>query len=123
MKQGVRRLQATLHVPENRSKSAIGSEFYRAKLENRRAGGASLSSMSELRTAPSRPYSRRSDFCMLLRLSDVQHMVALGKTQIYELMAAGEFPKAIKIGDKCSRWHAQDVQNWIEKKRAATGAE
>jgi predicted DNA-binding transcriptional regulator AlpA len=44
--------------------------------------------------------------------------VALGKTRIYELMAAGEFPMRILIGS-CARWHAGDVLAWIDGKRTA----
>jgi prophage regulatory protein len=72
--------------------------------------------MSETEAIPSRRYSRRSDSA-LYRLDQVLKIVALGKTQLYALLAAGEFPKPIRIGQRSVRWHAGDVMAWIDKKR------
>ena len=79
--------------------------------------------MSELRTAPSRPYTRRTDFLTLLRLDEVLVRVGLGKTRLYALLAAGDFPTPIRLGQRSVRWHAQDIHAWIEAKRNASADE
>lgn len=53
----------------------------------------------------------------LLRLDQVLAMVSLGKTYLYALIAEEKFPKAIKLGERCARWHIDDVRDWIEEKR------
>lgn len=53
----------------------------------------------------------------LLRLDQVLLLLAIGKTQLYSLVASGEFPRGIKLGQRCVRWHADDVHAWINSKR------
>jgi len=112
------KLIETLHQPVSWSKSAIDPESCWAIPVFRLARLARLSNMSELRTAPSRPYSRRTDSA-LLRLDQVLERIALGKTQLYALVASGGFPKPIHLGPRCVRWHAGDVCAWIDEKRTS----
>jgi prophage regulatory protein len=49
-------------------------------------------------------------------LRDVLHITKLSKSGLYRLIAAGDFPRPIKIESK-SRWSDLDVQAWIAKKR------
>ena len=72
--------------------------------------------MSESEGNPARRYSRRTDSA-LYRLDQVLAIVALGKTQLYALLAAGKFPKPVRIGQRCVRWHAGDVLAWIDHRR------
>ena len=51
---------------------------------------------------------------ILLRRSEVERRVGLGKVTIYRRMKEGSFPKPVK--DPCSRsvrWVEQEVQDWI----------
>lgn len=49
----------------------------------------------------------------LLRLADVIEIVALGRTQIYEMIKAGAFPAPYKPTEKASRWSENEVQAWV----------
>ena len=49
----------------------------------------------------------------LLRLSEVQILVSLKKTAIYSRVKAGVFPEPIKLGERCVRWRAEDIERWL----------
>ena len=49
----------------------------------------------------------------MLRLDQVREMTGLGKTKIYELQAAGDFPMRVKITARSVAWVEEDVQAWL----------
>lgn len=49
----------------------------------------------------------------MLRLPDVKKIVPISTAQIYKLMAAGEFPKQIKVGGS-SLWLLSDIEKYIQ---------
>ncbi len=54
----------------------------------------------------------------LLRISTVIDATGLAESTIRRKVAAGEFPAPIKMGTRCTRWVAADVQNWLRKQGA-----
>lgn len=48
----------------------------------------------------------------LLGFASVSHYVGFGRSRIYQLINAGEFPPPVKIG-KSSRWVKAEVDAWI----------
>lgn len=52
----------------------------------------------------------------LLRREEVLEIVAIGKTQLYKMMAMGEFPRSVRIGPNLVRWRIQEVREWIDGK-------
>jgi prophage regulatory protein len=65
-----------------------------------------------------------------LRLPQVKARTGLGKTKIYELQAAGDFPMRVKITAYAVGWVEEQVDAWCDKRlelniplpvRAATG--
>lgn len=62
---------------------------------------------------PARPPLR------ILRLPEVEQKVGLKKSQIYELMAAGHFPKALKLTKTASGWLEHEVDGFILKRAEA----
>lgn len=54
----------------------------------------------------------------VLRLPDLEHKVGLKKTQIYGLMAAGQFPAAIKLTVRVSGWLEHEIDDWIQVRAA-----
>ena len=50
----------------------------------------------------------------ILRLPDVLDLTGLARSSLYAAMAAGQFPKSIKIGKRAIGWLEADIQNWIE---------
>lgn len=49
----------------------------------------------------------------LLRLSQVMDTIGLGRTRIYEMIKAGEFPAPCKPGGSASRWSENEVLAWL----------
>ena len=50
----------------------------------------------------------------LLAFEPLSHYVSFGRSRIYQLIAADEFPKPIKVG-KSSRWVKAEIDAWINK--------
>ena len=62
-----------------------------------------------------RPRSKKSPPSFppaLLAFEPLSHYVGFGRSRIYQLIAAGEFPQPIKVG-KSSRWVKADIDAWI----------
>lgn len=51
-----------------------------------------------------------------LRRPAVEHQIGLSKTQIYALMAEGNFPRPVKIGARAVGWVEADIAAWINQK-------
>lgn len=49
----------------------------------------------------------------LLNLAEVRQLVGLGKSQLYRLIADGDFPAPVKIR-RSSRWLSSEVDAWIQ---------
>ena len=58
----------------------------------------------------------------LLAFEHLSRYVAFGRSRIYQLIAAGEFPKPIKIG-KSSRWLKTEIDAWISKQATSQRVE
>lgn len=56
-------------------------------------------------STPSRPQR-------LLRLPQVRDLTGLGTTKIYELEAAGQFPKRVKLTPRSVAWPESEVAQW-----------
>lgn len=51
----------------------------------------------------------------LIKFQQLSIYVSLCRSRIYALIAAGEFPKPVKIG-KSSRWIQSEVDFWLENR-------
>lgn len=49
----------------------------------------------------------------LLRMADVRAYTGISAAQVYRLIAAGDFPKPVKLYGKASAWPESEVQAWI----------
>jgi prophage regulatory protein len=49
----------------------------------------------------------------LIRLPEVQRLTGLGRSQLYALASQNEFPKPLKLSQRCSAWVEADVHAWI----------
>lgn len=56
----------------------------------------------------------------MLRLPAVKRMTGLGKTKIYELQAAGDFPMRVQLTTHCVGWVERDVQAWLSRRIGRT---
>jgi len=52
----------------------------------------------------------------ILRLKEVLAVVRVGRSAIYSMMAAGTFPKSMKLGPRAVGWLADDVVAWIAQR-------
>lgn len=55
----------------------------------------------------------------LLRCAEVLERFRLGKTQLYRLIRAGEFPPPVRIGARGVRWRRADLDHWLATRPAA----
>ena len=58
----------------------------------------------------------------LLAFEPLSHYVSFGRSRIYQLIAAGEFPQPIKVG-KSSRWVKAEIDAWISKQATSQRVE
>lgn len=58
---------------------------------------------------------------ILIKLPEVCRQAGLGKSSIYEMIAANSFPAPIKLG-RYSRWSQAEIQGWVEMQKAARKA-
>lgn len=56
----------------------------------------------------------------LLAFAPLSHYVSFGRSRIYQLISAGEFPKPIKVG-KSSRWRKAEIDQWIARQSNQVG--
>jgi prophage regulatory protein len=54
----------------------------------------------------------------ILRLPAVCAVTGLGRSFIYQLQAAGNFPQRVKLGVRAVGWLEDEVQRWLSDKVA-----
>lgn len=54
----------------------------------------------------------------LLKFEEVQSRTQKSRSRIYDDMAAGTFPKPVKIGTRAVAWIASEIDEWIEQRIA-----
>jgi len=57
-----------------------------------------------------------ADSIKFLRMNDLQEKVGLSRSQIYKLIAEGDFPKQDKVGERISVWQESKVEKWMFSK-------
>jgi prophage regulatory protein len=50
----------------------------------------------------------------LLRTAAVEKMTSLSRTEIYNRVKRGEFPKPIKLGRRSNAWPESAIEDWIK---------
>lgn len=49
----------------------------------------------------------------IIRLSTVLYKTGLSRSTLYRKMAAGTFPKNIRLSERCAGWYESDVDQWV----------
>ena len=49
----------------------------------------------------------------LIRLPDVITRTGLGRSTVWNLVAAGRFPKQVKLSARSSAWVSSEVDHWV----------
>jgi prophage regulatory protein len=52
----------------------------------------------------------------ILRRPDVERITGLSTSTIYEKIAAGAFPRPIRLGLRAVGWVEEEVQAWLERR-------
>jgi prophage regulatory protein len=50
----------------------------------------------------------------LLRWSQLEPKIGLSRSRVHALIAKGEFPRPIKLGERASAWVESEVLAWLE---------
>lgn len=53
----------------------------------------------------------------VMRRPDVLEATGLSTSTIYEMMAAGEFPKPIRLGKRAVGWPESVIREWLETRQ------
>jgi len=55
---------------------------------------------------------------ILLSLRDLRRRgMSISKSQLYELMSQGSFPKPIKMGNRLNAWIESEYDAWVEARK------
>ena len=94
---------------------------YKSKVENRPLASELESHSAKLEAfhAPVLQGSSPNTPLRLLRLAQVMDVTGLGKSKIYELQSAGDFPMRVQITAHSVGWIEEEVQTWIAGRAAA----
>jgi prophage regulatory protein len=55
----------------------------------------------------------------ILRIKEVTKAVGVHRATIYRLLAAGDFPRGLKLSERAIGWRSEEVQEWIEGRERA----
>ncbi|MEW4468452.1 AlpA family transcriptional regulator [Parasphingorhabdus sp. JC815] len=67
---------------------------------------------------PSIQIQDRSSAARLIRLTEVQKRVGLGRSTIYRWMSDNRFPKPYQLGGHAVAWLEQEIDEWIAQRIA-----
>jgi prophage regulatory protein len=59
----------------------------------------------------------------VVRLPELKAIVGLGTSTVYELMAAGTFPKQVKLSARAVGWRRSELMAWLQSRRAEGATE
>lgn len=54
-----------------------------------------------------------------LRRKEVEKMVGLARSSIYDAIGRGEFPRPVRVGDRAVRWKFADICEWMNSRRSS----
>jgi len=74
-----------------------------------------LTELPELVTAP-------VSFRRTIRRSELRMVVPLSDSTIYEMERRGEFPQRFHLTERCVVWDLQEIEAWLETRRARATA-
>jgi predicted DNA-binding transcriptional regulator AlpA len=74
---------------------------------------AAKGAVAKARNRPVQPLHAAQLADALLRLSTVEAITGLGRSTIYAKLRCGEFVEPVRLGARCTRWKAGDVQAWL----------
>lgn len=55
----------------------------------------------------------------LLRRHEVEGLIGLKRSKLYQMVREGVFPKPVRLGSKAVAWRASEVAAWIAQREVA----
>lgn len=55
----------------------------------------------------------------LLRRKEVEQLVGLKRSAVYQMISAGVFPRPVKLSTRAVAWRESEVEAWIASREAA----
>lgn len=55
----------------------------------------------------------------ILRLPEVLATVGISRSNLYDQIAQGQFPKQIRLSPRTSGWRLSDIEKWIKDRSEA----
>lgn len=52
----------------------------------------------------------------ILRLPDIKQLTGLSRSTIYNYVAAGEFPKPVRLGPRAVGWLEAEIALWLAQR-------
>lgn len=59
----------------------------------------------------------------LLRRHEVQSLTSLSRSSLFALVAAGRFPRPVKVSSRRVAWLQSDIEVWLAERVSARDAE
>lgn len=56
----------------------------------------------------------------IVRASDIKAHTGYSRSHVYSLMKQGQFPQAVKLGQRAVGWLKSDLDTWLAERIAAT---
>ncbi|WP_375573265.1 AlpA family phage regulatory protein [Seohaeicola saemankumensis] len=57
------------------------------------------------------------------RRPEIERLTGLSRSTIYAMMAAGAFPRPVKLGKRAVGWRRADIALWLDSRQVGLGAE
>ncbi|MEM9911585.1 MAG: AlpA family phage regulatory protein [Pseudomonadota bacterium] len=54
-----------------------------------------------------------------MRRREVEGMIGLSRSTIYDWMKRGDFPKRVRLDSRLTAWPESDLSEWISQREAA----
>jgi len=67
--------------------------------------------------APSEPGDADPVALRFVRLAAVRRMTGLGRSTIYRLMAAHQFPASVQLSSRAVGWRLSDLEQWSRARK------
>ena len=58
-----------------------------------------------------------------LKFPAVMELTGRSRASVYRDVAAGTFPKPLKIGKRAIAWHETDIRDWMSSRPTACGSD
>lgn len=53
---------------------------------------------------------------LIYRPKELAQVIGVAPSTLYQWVAAGEFPKPIKLAGRATGWRAEDITEWIDSR-------